>query len=155
MPWTTSRVARPIEDAHRRRVRRDAGDGLRGGVVEGRRAVAKLRLLRASTRRLGRVRPDDPDDHRHVARPAGARASISPRATSSPRVMPPKMFTRIALTFGSARIRRIARGDLVGPRPAADVEEVRRLAAGPLHEVHRRHREPGAVDHAADRARRA
>ena len=43
-------------------------------------------------------------------------------------------------------------GDLVGPRPAADVEEVRRLAAGPLHQVHRRHRQAGAVDHAADRA---
>ena len=41
--------------------------------------------------------------------------------------------------------------DLVGPRPAADVEEVGRLAAGALDEVHRRHREAGAVDHAADR----
>ena len=44
------------------------------------------------------------------------------------------------------------RGDLVGPRPAADVEEVGRFAAGPLDEVHRGHREAGAVDHAADRA---
>ena len=33
------------------------------------------------------------------------------------------------------------RRDLVGPRAAADVEEVGRLAAGPLDEVHRRHRE--------------
>ena len=41
--------------------------------------------------------------------------------------------------------------DLVGPRATADVEEVGRLAAGPLDEIHRRHRKPGAVDHAADR----
>ena len=66
--------------------------------------------------------------------------------------MPPKMFTRIARTFGSARMRPHRRGHLVGPRAAADVEEVRRLAAGALDEVHRRHREAGAVDHAADRA---
>ncbi len=33
------------------------------------------------------------------------------------------------------------RGHLVGPGAAADVEEVGRLAAGPLDEVHRRHRE--------------
>ena len=33
---------------------------------------------------------------------------------------------------------------------AADVEEVGRLAAGALDEVHRGHREAGAVDHAAD-----
>src|SRR5439155_27080722 len=33
-----------------------------------------------------------------------ARASIRPLATSSPRVIPPKMLTRIAFTFGSARM---------------------------------------------------
>src|SRR3954453_11755347 len=32
------------------------------------------------------------------------RASMRPRATSSPRVIPPKMLTRIALTFSSARM---------------------------------------------------
>ena len=95
---------------------------------------------------------------RRSARPSGtardccARASISPRATSSPRVMPPKMFTRIAFTFGSVEDQAHRGRDLVGPRAPADVEEVRRLAAGSLHEVHRRHREAGAVDHAADRA---
>ena len=43
-----------------------------------------------------------------TSRSCWARASIRPRATSSPRVMPPKMFTRIALTLGSSRISRIA-----------------------------------------------
>ena len=37
-------------------------------------------------------------------------------------------------------------------RAAADVEEVRRLHAVELDDVHRRHGEAGAVDHAADRA---
>src|SRR5260221_3210393 len=39
-------------------------------------------------------------------RPCWARASMSPRATSSPRVIPPKMFTRMASTFPSARMSR-------------------------------------------------
>ena len=42
--------------------------------------------------------------------------------------------------------------DLLGVGAAADVEEVRRLAARQLDDVHRRHRQAGAVDHAADRA---
>ena len=46
-----------------------------------------------------------------------ARASIRPRATSSPRVIPPKMLTRIARTFGSARIRRIAAATLSARAP--------------------------------------
>ena len=45
---------------------------------------------------------------------------------------------------------RIAAATLSASRAAADVEEVRRLAAGALDEVHRRHRQAGAVDHAAD-----
>ena len=52
-----------------------------------------------------------------TSRSCWARASISPRATSSPRVMPPKMFTRIASTFGSARIRRIAAATLSARAP--------------------------------------
>ena len=41
-------------------------------------------------------------------------------------------------------------GDLFCRGAAADVEEVRRLAAEELDRVHRRHRQPGAVDEAAD-----
>src|SRR5437867_2640017 len=40
--------------------------------------------------------------------------------------------------------------DLLGRGAAADVQEVRGLAAGQLDDVHGGHREPGAVDHAAD-----
>ena len=148
MPWTTRRVSRPIRMLMPRppsRLRRPSRRPRRAWPPS--RSGASFR----STAGLLRVRADDPDDHRHGALLA-ARASIRPRATSSPRVMPPKMLTRIAFTFGSAEDQAHRRGDLVGPRAAADVEEVRGLAAGALHEVHRRHREPGAVDHAADRA---
>ena len=43
-------------------------------------------------------------------------------------------------------------GDLVLRGPAADVEEVRRALAIELDDVHGRHGEAGAIDHAADRA---
>src|SRR4029079_17501314 len=46
-----------------------------------------------------------------------ARASMSPRATSSPREIPPTLFTRIALTLVSARIRRIAAATLSARAP--------------------------------------
>ena len=57
-----------------------------------------------------------------------ARASISPLATSSPRVMPPKMLTRMALTLGSARMIRIAAATLsaLAPPPMS-----RKLAGSP------------------------
>src|SRR5207253_1756318 len=42
--------------------------------------------------------------------------------------------------------------DLLGIRAAADVEKVGRLTAVVLDQVHRRHREPRAVDAAADGA---
>ena len=44
------------------------------------------------------------------------------------------------------------RRDLVRAGAATDVQEVGGLAAGPLDEVHRGHRQAGAVDHAADGA---
>ena len=46
------------------------------------------------------------------------------------------------------------RGHALGRRAAADVEEVRGLAAGVLDHVHGRHRETRAVDDAADVAGR-
>jgi hypothetical protein len=48
-------------------------------------------------------------------------------------------------------MRRIA-AHAVGLGAAADVEKVGRLPAGALDEVHGRHREARAVDHAPDRA---
>ena len=47
---------------------------------------------------------------------------------------------------------RKAFGDRLLRRRAADVEEVGRLRAVELDDVHRRHRQAGAVDHAADLA---
>ena len=43
-------------------------------------------------------------------------------------------------------------GDLFLGRPAAHVEEIGRLGAIELDDVHRRHREARAIDHAADLA---
>ena len=60
-----------------------------------------------------------------------SRASSTPLATSSTRVMPPKMLTKIDLTAG------VGVDDLEGGRhdvgvgAAADVEEVGRRAAAP------------------------
>ena len=103
------------------------------------------------TGRLGGVRAHDPDDHRDVALLLGAgldQAAGDLVAAGDPAEDVDE--DRVDLRVGQDQAHR--RGDLVGPRPAADVEEVRRLAAGPLDEVHRRHRQAGAVDHAADRA---
>src|SRR5690606_9420804 len=41
-------------------------------------------------------------------------------------------------------------GHALGGRATTDIEEIRGLATGELDHVHRRHREAGAVDHAAD-----
>ena len=62
------------------------------------------------------------------------------------------MLISTALTFlvGHQDAERVL--DLLGVGAAADVEEVGRLAARQLDDVHRRHRQAGAVDHAADRA---
>src|ERR1700712_894950 len=77
-------------------------------------------------------------------------AVTMPFATSSVRVMPPKMLNRIAFTFGSDVMILSALTTFSGFGRPADVEEVRRTAAVVLHEIHRRHRETGAVHDAAD-----
>ena len=113
-------------------------------------AVAKLRLFEQD-RGLGGVRADDADDHRDVAlldgacldQPAGDLVAAGDAAEDVDQ-------DRIDLRVGEDDPHRGR--DLVRPRPTADVEEVGRLAAGPLDEVHGRHRQAGAVDHAADRA---
>ena len=65
-------------------------------------------------------------------------------------MMPPKMLTSTALTFGIGEDDAERFGDLLVVGAAADVEEVRRLAAVELDDVHRAHGEAGAVDEAAD-----
>ena len=65
-------------------------------------------------------------------------------------MMPPKMLTSTALTFLSASRMRNASVTCSTFGAAAHVQEVGRLAAVQLDEVHRAHRQPGAVDQAAD-----
>ena len=85
--------------------------GSRDGLRRPRRRASRPSEVRGFARQprglLG-VGADDPDDHRDARGPVRRAPRSGPRATSSPRVMPPKMLTRIAFTFGSARMRRIA-----------------------------------------------
>ena len=53
-------------------------------------------------------------------------------------------------TFGSREDDLEGGGDALLGGAAADIEEIGRRAAIELDDVHRRHREPGAVHHAAD-----
>ncbi len=77
-------------------------------------------------------------------------ASTMPLATSSPRVMPPKMLMKN--TFASVWFidEFVAVAHAFRVRAAADVEEVGDFAAGDFHRVHRAHRKAGAVGHRAD-----
>ena len=89
-------------------------------------------------------------DQRHLERRPAFAAATTPSAIVSHFMMPPKMLTRIAFSFGLLQHDLERLGDLLGRRAAADVEEVRGLAAVELDRVHRRHREAGAVHEAAD-----
>ncbi len=123
-------------------------DAAGGGVVE-RRGGHELRLLEENGG-LGGVRAHDPDDHRDVAFLPGAGLDQAARdlvAAGDPAEDVDEDRVHLRVREDQAHRGR----DLVGPRAAADVEEVRGLSAGPLDEVHRRHRQPGAVHHAADR----
>ena len=75
-----------------------------------------------------------------------------PLATSSPRVMPPKMLMKIDLHV-LVEVDHLERaGHHVGVGAAADVEEVGGRAADLVDDVERAHRQPGAVGDDADRA---
>ena len=65
-------------------------------------------------------------------------------------MMPPKMLTSTALTRGADEQDAEALEHLVLVGAAADVEEVGRLAAVVLDQVHRAHGQPRAVDQAGD-----
>jgi hypothetical protein len=88
-------------------------------------------------------------DQRNL-RPTSLTAATTPSAMTSHFMMPPKMLTRMPFTFGSAVmiLNAAVTFSLVGA--AADVEEVRGLGAVELDDVHGRHGQAGAVDHAAD-----
>ena len=103
------------------------------------------------TRGLLGVGADDADDHRHVPGLLGAGLEEATRdLVAAGDAAEDVDQDGIDLRVGQDEPQR--GGDLVGAGAAADVEEVGRLAAGALDEVHRRHRQAGAVDHAADRA---
>ena len=67
-------------------------------------------------------------------------------------MMPPKMLIRMPFTFGSEVMILNAAVTFSLRGAAADIEEVRRRLAIELDDVHGRHGEAGAVDHAADGA---
>ena len=136
------------EDAHAGATRgRCRGDGLLGGFVE---AAGGLEGGGAQDLgRLGGVGADDAHDHRHVALLLGARLDQAARhlvAAGDAAEDVDQDGAHVGVVEDEPHRRR----DLVGPRAAADVQEVRGLAAGALDEVHRGHRQAGAVDHAAD-----
>src|SRR6185369_7313423 len=103
-----------------------------GRVVEGRRG-RELRLLQQH-RGLGRVRAHDPDDHRDVTLLLGTRLDQPPGdLVAAGDAAEDVDEDRVDLRVGEDQAHR--RGDLVRPGTTADVEEVRRLATGPLDEV--------------------
>ncbi len=69
---------------------------------------------------------------------------MMPLATSSPRVMPPKMLTRMPLTW-VARHEEERLLHHLGLGAAADIEEIGGLAAGARHHIKRRHHEACAI----------
>ena len=114
MPCTTSRVSGPTRTLMRPLPASAATAFAAASSSEV--AVAKLRLLEQAAASAALV----PTIRTIIgtSRSWTARASIRPRATSSPRVMPPKMLTRMASTFGSAEDDPHRRRDPVGPRTA-------------------------------------
>ncbi len=77
-------------------------------------------------------------------------ALMTPSAIRSQRTMPPKILTSTARTRGLERISSKAAVTRSAGGAAADVQEVRRLPAVQLDQVHGRHGKSGAVHHAGD-----
>src|SRR5262245_55781898 len=177
IPWTTTRVSRPTRMlmgsdfdlstiwpceglTHLGVVWKSKSDpGRSGGEGDDLlSAVAHVGGAREVEPRLGQhllaeldVRPFHPHDDGHPdAELLDGRdqASCQPVAAEDPaeHVDEDGLHARIAREDPEGAL------DLLGRRAAAHVEEVRGGAAGELHDVHRRHGEPGAVDHAADGA---
>ena len=113
IPWTTRRVSRPtrmLTTPPPSPPRRPSRPRRRGWPRS--RSGPRSRSRAASSAFVPTIRTTI-----GTSRSWTARASMSPRATSSPRVIPPKMLTRIARTFGSARMRRIAAATLSARAP--------------------------------------
>ena len=93
----------------------------------------------------------EPHHERH-RRPTSFTAATTPSAMTSHRMMPPKILTRMPFTLRVRGDDLERGGDLLLGGAAADIEEVGRHFAVELDDVHGRHGEAGAVDHAADGA---
>ncbi len=115
MPCTTSRVSAVTRTAIRRRSRRArrraaaASSIVRSTCTPG--GAASCSSLRPSTSLVPSRRTTI-----GTSTSSWSSASRMPRATSSQRVMPPKMLNRTASTLGSERMTSMRRDDLVGLR---------------------------------------
>ena len=126
------------------------GDDLPGGVAEvvggdDRKAAHGedvLALLRHWCPRGGP--PTAPSDATSRA------AATMPSAMMSQRMIPPKMLTRMPLTVGSLKMILNAAVTFSFDAPPPTSRKLAGSAAAQLDDVHRRHGEAGAVDHAAD-----
>ena len=101
--------------------------------------------------RLLGVGADDADHHRHVALEHAARLDdaaghLVAAGDAAEDVDQDRLHVRVVQDDPERGRHPVRLG------PAADVQEVGRLAAGQLDQVHGGHRQPGAVDHAADAA---
>ena len=146
MPWTSRRVSRVDQDAHATLPWPPAT--ALAAASSRLAAVSRLACSRISCRLLG-VGADDAHHHRHVALDAGpclhdAARHLVAAGDAAEDVDQDRLHVRV--------VQDDAEGcqHLVGLGTAADVQEVGRLAAGELDEVHGGHRQAGPVDHAAD-----
>ena len=132
-------------------------DGCAGGLEHGRLADRSLSAGMPASSRIWRPSSALVPSRRitiGARRSTRPSASTMPLATSSPRVMPPKMLMKIALHV-LVEVDDLERGGHhVGVGAAADVEEVGGRAADLVDDVERAHRQAGAVGDDADRCRR-
>ena len=82
--------------------------------------------------------------------PTSLTAAMMPSAMMSQRTMPPKILIRIARDLGVRENQFERRRDALLGRAAAHVQEIRRLAAVQLDQVHGRHGKAGAIHHAGN-----
>ncbi len=82
--------------------------------------------------------------------PTSLTAAMMPSAMMSQRTMPPKILIRIARDLGIRQNQLERRRDALLGGAAAHIQEIRRLAAVQLNQVHGRHGQAGAIHHAGD-----
>src|SRR4051794_23727344 len=128
----------------------DFGDDFLRGVAEIVRGDDRKSARREDVLALLHVGPFEPDHQRHVERHFSCGRDDAFRDDVAAHY-PAEDVDEDAFHRRVAEDDLERRGDLLLRGAAADVEEVGRLRAFELDDVHRRHREAGAVHHAADR----